>query len=103
MNLVNHSLLMDLLYHSLLSTDIAKSNIFQPKNQIILLGFLYSRRESGNCRVCWSPDARTDVGVSGKPMTIAGVVAVRHLLFSFRSSYQIFNFVASIQSRANSK
>merc|ERR1711971_141712 len=33
------------------------------------------RRESGNCWVCWSADATTDVGISRKPMTIAGVVA----------------------------
>merc|ERR1711971_919022 len=32
------------------------------------------RRESGNCQVCWSANAVTDVGVSGNPMTKAGVV-----------------------------
>jgi len=32
------------------------------------------RRESGNCRICYSADATTDVGVSGKPMTAAGVI-----------------------------
>ena len=53
--------------------------------------------------MCWSADAAADVGLSGKPMTAGGMIAVRHLLFSFRSSYQIFDFVASIQSRANSK
>ena len=27
--------------------------------------FFY-RRESGNCRICWSADAKEDVGVTGK-------------------------------------
>ena len=42
---------------------------------------VFSRRESGNCRICWSADAATDVGVSGKPMTAAGVILVRKFLF----------------------
>ena len=43
---------------------------------------VFSRRESGNCRICWSADAATDVGVSGKPMTAAGVILVRKFLFA---------------------
>ena len=42
---------------------------------------VFSRRESGNCRICYSADATTDVGVSGKPMTAAGVILVRKFLF----------------------
>jgi len=32
------------------------------------------RRESGNCRVCWSADAANDVKVSGKTNIAAGVI-----------------------------
>jgi len=32
------------------------------------------RRESGNCRICWSADAVTDTGVSGKTNAAAGIV-----------------------------
>ena len=39
----------------------------------------FFRRESGNCRVCWSADAANDVKVSGKTNIAAGVILVRHL------------------------
>ena len=38
--------------------------------------FLFCRRESGMCRICWSADAVDDVGVTGKTVGV-GVVLVR--------------------------
>ena len=43
----------------------------------------FFRRESGNCRVCWSADAANDVKVSGKTNIAAGVILVRHLHLYF--------------------
>jgi len=39
------------------------------QNQVICV-----RRESGNCRVCWSADAATDVGVSGDTNIAMGII-----------------------------
>ena len=38
--------------------------------------FLIFRRETGNCQVCWSADAVSDVEVSGIQSTPKGVIAV---------------------------
>ena len=37
---------------------------------------LIFRRETGNCQVCWSADAVTDVEVSGIQSTPKGVILV---------------------------
>ena len=73
----------------LLFSNNQKTMLQFKKNKPFLLllisnGFaiVFSRRESGNCRICWSADAATDVGVSGKPMTAAGVILVRKFLFA---------------------
>merc|ERR1711936_369655 len=39
------------------------------QNQVICV-----RREAGNCQVCWSADAATDVGVSGKVAAMGAVL-----------------------------
>ena len=37
------------------------------------------RRETGQCRICWSADAAADVGVSTDINKAYGVTKVRHI------------------------
>ena len=60
-------------------------------NYYIWKDLLIFRRESGNCRVCWSADAATDVGVSGDTNIAKGVILV-----SFSSIINIFLCTVSV-------
>ena len=43
-----------------------------PKNSNI-----FYRREQGNCQVCWSADADTDIEISGKASKVITKVLIR--------------------------
>ena len=46
---------------------LAKCPQDQPYSNTPVIHFeFFYRRESGNCRICWSADAKEDVGVTGK-------------------------------------
>ena len=40
------------------------------------MALIHFRRETGNCKICWSADAATDIGVSGDTNIAKGVVLV---------------------------
>ena len=52
-------------------------------NYYIWKDLLIFRRESGKCRVCWSADAATDVGVSGDVNIAKGVILVSFYPYLF--------------------
>ena len=51
-----------------------------------LTKLLIFRRETGNCKVCWSADAQSDVGVSAFVNAAKGIILVRfiHIFLSFQ-------------------
>merc|ERR1712011_16679 len=62
-------------------TWLIKDKPFASGNNVVLISlchltnfFSHSRRESGNCRVCWSADAKIDFGVSKDTNAAAGQV-----------------------------
>ena len=49
------------------------------------------RRESGNCRICWSADAKSDVGTSGDKKTTGSATGIIDVRIYFTSKTKLRN------------
>ena len=62
----------------------------KPTIDPIVTKLLIFRREAGNCQICWSADAVSDVEVSGIQSTPKGVVLVSLSMFFMTYSNQTY-------------